>query len=139
MGTLRAPAPPHTRRQLPRYEIAGAFHLRDRTVETVVDLVDVSLGGFCTTSRVSPSPGALHEFEVAVAPTAVLVLQAREVYTYPIEGETDRYVVGWTWAHMPLNADGIPTAVAALLEYLASTNSGIRLTEQPPDASADGS
>jgi hypothetical protein len=137
MGKSGALAPPHTRRRLPRYDVDGRFQVRDRASGTVMDLVNVGLGGFCAIAPVVPSPGALHEFEVAVTPPEVLVLKAREVYAYPIEGEADRYAIGWTWTDMALNVDGAAEVVVDLLDYLASAESGVKLVEQPVEEAAD--
>jgi hypothetical protein len=136
MGTS---APPRSKRRLPRYNVDGTFRLRDRGSATVVNLVDVSLEGFCASLPAVPAPGALHVFDAAIGPPETLTLTAREVYAYPIEDRPGLYEVGWAWTDMSVNAEGAPIAVAELLDYLTAAESGVRLIEQDEDGQADGS
>lgn len=113
------------RRRFPRFEIDGTFRIQDVTSGTSVELLDIGFGGFRSTSSVLLNPGTCHALEVELHPPDRATLHACVVHRYAAEDQPNTYLVGWTWAEMPVNVEGIPIAVISVIDYLTSSRSPV--------------
>jgi hypothetical protein len=97
----------------------------DATNGTAMSLLDVSFGGFRSSSSELLSPGMCHTLEFPLRPPDVATLRACVVHSYALDGEADTSLIGWSWAEMPVNVEGIPIAVIAVIDYLTSSRSPV--------------
>lgn len=89
-------ASPYTRRRFPRLELEGGVPLRDVTLGTMMDVLDVSVGGCRTLCPVPLEPGTQHRFQ-ATLDTSVAAFVARVVHCRGTADLRGPYVVGWQW------------------------------------------
>lgn len=113
------------RRRFPRFVIDGAFAIEDVVANKTVGLMDVSVGGFRSTSTVDLRPGTVRTFRFPLGPVDQVTLSASVVHCYPVHGATDEFTIGWTWVDPPVNVEGVPVGVLAIVDFLTSERSPV--------------
>lgn len=126
------------RRRSPRFEIRGTFVIEDLTTRVTVSLLDVSVGGFRSSSPVEVRPGVVRTFRFPLGSRDVETLSASAVHCYPASGRTDAFIVGWTWANVPVNVENLPIGALAVIDYLTSDRSPVEVREETPAIGSDG-
>jgi hypothetical protein len=126
------------RRRFPRLEIHGVFDIEDLTSRATVSLMDVSVGGFRSSSPVELRPGVVRTFRFPLGSSNVVTLSASAVHCCPVGGRTAAFIVGWAWSNVPINVEGLPIGALAILDYLTSDRSPVEVREESPEVGGDG-
>jgi hypothetical protein len=121
-------------RRFPRLEVDGTFTIEDVMTHGRVSLLDVSVGGFRSSSAVDLRPGTVRTFRFPLGSSDVVTLSASVVHCYPVHGRTDAFTVGWAWANAPVNVEGLPIGALAILHFLTSERSPVDVREDRPEA-----
>ncbi len=125
---------PHTTaggRHFARIVPDGELFITDSSLGSVVEVLDVSLGGFRGAGRLPLAPGARHLFEAKFSRIPPIVLEARVIHCYRSPDDPTMYVTGWIWIDMPVNAAAVRRFIGAItsLDDLEETlDAGDRLT-----------
>jgi len=85
-----------TRRRFPRLELEGGIPLRDVTLGSMMEVLDVSVGGCRTLCPIPLKPGTHHRFQ-ATLHTQVVPFVAKVVHCRGTADLRGPYVVGWQW------------------------------------------
>jgi hypothetical protein len=125
------------RRRFPRLEIDGSFMIEDAASQSTVSLLDVSVGGFRSSSTAELHPGTVRSFRFPLGSSEVVTLSASVVHCYPGHGRTGEFTVGWAWANAPVNVEGLPIGALAILDYLTSERSPVNVRKKPQGGHSD--
>lgn len=125
---------PHTRpgnRLFARIVPDGELLIADKSLGSMIEVLDVSLGGFRSASRLPLTPGARHLFEAQFPGIPPIVLEARVIHCYHSPAQPGSYTTGWTWIDMPVNAAAVRRfilAITSLLDLEETLDPGERFT-----------
>jgi hypothetical protein len=86
--------PKHQKRRFPRLEIDGALPARDRTLGTVVEVRNISLGGFLALSPFPALPGEVHQFRFTLPDHRAVQVGAHAVHCRPVAAGLP-FLIGW--------------------------------------------
>lgn len=106
-----------TRRRFPRLELEGSVPLRDLSLGTMMDVLDVSLGGCRTLSPVPLEPGTSHRFQATLG-SEVAPFRAQVVHCHGAADCRGPYVVGWQWSDDAATA----RSIGRLIEHVTTAD-----------------
>ncbi len=85
-----------TRRRFPRLELDGSVPVRDLTLGTMTEVLDLSVGGCRTLCGIPLEPGTSHRFQGTLG-SDVASFVARVIHCRNTAEGRSPYVVGWAW------------------------------------------
>ena len=82
------------RRRAPRVAILGKLHGRVVTLDVVVTVIEISLGGMRIETAVPFPVDAVHAFQLTLGDNSVVQLKGRVAHCQRLPGEQERYISG---------------------------------------------
>jgi hypothetical protein len=95
------------RRRAPRAQILGRLHGRIVTVDTRVQIREISLGGMSLESEIAFPVGAVHQFELFLGDGASVAVSAQARHSRRVDDVSPmRYLTGFQFIEDDPSADG---------------------------------